>query len=126
MDKLTARESQRRQAGKTSGRSSEAYGTGDNSRSESCGEYSVEQPAPLTEGQKELTASHSQAPCTAASRRKSRQGARKAQLTKLPNVLMSRAVGSDSRGRRFNCRRVRGLGKAKTEQGQSGIWKRSA
>ena len=77
------------------------------------------------EGQKELIVSSSQALCTAASSRKSWQGERKGRLIKLSNVLIRQAVGSDSRGRRFNCRRIRGMGKAKTEQGQSGVWKRS-
>lgn len=66
--------------------------------------------------------SYSQALCTAASSRKSWQGEGKGQLIKLSNVLTRQAVGSDSRGRRFNCRRIRRMGKAKAEQGQSGVW----
>ena len=62
------------------------------------------------EGQKELIVSSSQALCTAASSRKSWQGERKERLIKLSNVLIRQAVGSDSGGRRFNCRRIRGMG----------------
>ena len=74
------------------------------------------------EGQKELTVSYSQALCTAARSRKSWQGERKEQLIKQSDVLIRQAVGPDSRGRRFNCRRIRRMGKAKTEQGQPGVW----
>lgn len=59
------------------------------------------------EGQKELVLSYWQALCTAGSSRKSWQGEKKEQLIKPSNVLIRQAVGSDSRGRRFNCRGIR-------------------
>lgn len=73
-------------------------------------------------GQKELMVSFQQALCTAGSSRKSWQGERKEQLIKLSNGLIRQAVGSDSRGRRFNCRGIRRMGTAKTGQGQPRVW----
>lgn len=74
------------------------------------------------EGQKELIVSYQQAVSTAVSSRKSRQGEKKEQLIKLCNGLIRQAVGSDSRGRRFNCRKIRRMGKTMTEQSQSRVW----
>ena len=64
--------------------------------------------------------SFQQALSTAGSSRKSWQGERKEQLIKLSNGLIRQAVGSDSRGRRFSCRGIRRMGKAKTAKVSQG------
>lgn len=61
--------------------------------------------------------SYQQVLSTAGSSRKSWHWERKEQLIKLSNGLIRQAVGSDSRGRRSNRRRIRRTGTAKTEQG---------
>lgn len=76
------------------------------------------------EGQMELMVSYQPAPSTAGSSRKCWQGERMKQLIKLSNGVIRQAVGSDSRGRRFCCRRIRRMGKAMAEQGQSRCWAR--
>lgn len=74
------------------------------------------------EGQKKLMVSYLQALSTAGSSRKSWQGQRKEQLIKLSSGLIRQAVGSDSRGKRLNCRRIRARRRAKTNQGQLEVW----
>lgn len=123
---LTARKSYRRQKGKISWDWSEDHGrrTADQSTAEK--KEKVHQPAALTEGQKEFIVRTRRPPSTAGSSRKSWPGETKEQLIKLSTRLIRQAVGSDSRGRRLSCRRIKRTGQAKTEQGQSGVWLKGA
>lgn len=72
----------------------------------------------------ELMVSYQKALSTAGNSRKSWQGETTEQLIKLSNGMIRQAVGSDSRGRRFSCRRIRRMGPAMTEQGQTRFWVR--